>query len=161
MECFEARFINGSRVRLVRNIRNDGSFRDSAKGELLVAEGEIGIIKSSGYFLQDQVIYQVYFPDIKKTVGVRDNEVIDSELPWIPCQFRSLEQAQLTLSLKMRGEIIANKGDLVEVYRVFRDLETGGVEYLVNVANERVWLDAKLLTLPLKPLHIQGAINHG
>ncbi|PMH44845.1 nitrogen fixation protein NifZ [Vibrio sp. 10N.286.49.B3] len=144
----EPRFFSGSDVRVVRNIRNDGSFKSSIKGDLLVPEGEVGIVKSYGYFLQDQVIYQIYFPNIDQVVGVRDTEVIASHLEWIPCLFRSLEMAQLTVSLKMRGEIVAEVGDLIEVKRVFRDLETGKIEYLIDLANERVWLDSKALTLP-------------
>ncbi|MDB1124151.1 nitrogen fixation protein NifZ [Vibrio algarum] len=61
MDCYAARFSAGDEVRVVRNIRNDGSFSGLDKGDLLVEQGEIGEVRSSGYFLQDQVVYQVFF----------------------------------------------------------------------------------------------------
>lgn len=161
MSNIEPRFYSGSEVRVVRNIRNDGSFKASNKGDLLVTAGEIGYVRSFGYFLQDQVIYQVYFPKIELVVGVRDSEVIDSELDWIPCLFRSLELAQLTVSLKMHGEIVAKSGDLVEVKRIHRDLESGKIEYLIELNSERIWLDSKVLTLPQNLPHQQEQIRYG
>jgi nitrogen fixation protein NifZ len=155
------RFYSGDEVRVVRNIRNDGSFKDVAKGELIVAAGEPGIVRSFGYFLQDQVIFQVYFPRLEQVVGVRDSEVIDSSLEWIPCLFRSLDIAQLTVTLTMRGKIAARKGDLVEVKRVSRNRYTGKIEYLIEVAKERIWLDSKTLMSPVKTEHRKEVPHYG
>ncbi|WED24084.1 nitrogen fixation protein NifZ [Vibrio sp. JC009] len=148
MDCLGARFISGSDVRVVRNIRSDGSFAGMEKGDLLVTQGEVGNVRSSGYFLQDQVIYQVFFPESNRVVGIRDTEVIDASLEWVPCLFRSLDMAELRVSLKMHGEIVAVKGELVEVQRVYRDLETGRLEYEISVAGELVRLDARMLQEP-------------
>ncbi|MDG3085019.1 nitrogen fixation protein NifZ [Vibrio hannami] len=148
MDCSSARFLSGSEVRVVRNVRNDGSFTGLEKGELLVTQGETGIVRSSGYFLQDQVIYQVYFPAVERTIGVRDQEVIHASLAWSPCLFRSLDKAALTVALKMKDEIVAMKGDLVEVQRVYRDLETGRLDYEIEVAGSLVRVDSRFLVSP-------------
>ncbi|PWI33871.1 nitrogen fixation protein NifZ [Vibrio albus] len=145
MDVFNARFPTGSEVRVVRNVRNDGSFSGKEKGDLLIEAGETGIVRSSGYFLQNQVIYEVFFPERNRIIGVRDTEVIDASLEWIPCLFRSLDKAYLTLALKMKGEIIAVKGDIVEVQRVYRDLETGKLDYEIEVAGHLVKLDSRAL----------------
>ncbi len=145
MDVFNARFLSGHEVRIVRNIRNDGSFIDCDKGALLVEQGSVGIVRSSGYFLQDQIIYQVFFPEINRVIGVRDTEVIDATLDWVPCEFHSLDKAQLTLSLKMKDEIIAKKGDIVEVQRVYRDLHNGALEYEIEVEKYLFKVGARVL----------------
>lgn len=145
MDVFNARFVTGDEIRVIRNIRNDGSYGSMDKGNLLVAAGETGEVRGSGYFLQDQVIYQVYFPKSNRIIGVRDSEVIDSKLDWIPCLFRSLDKARLKLALKMKESIIACKGDVVEVQRVYRDLESGKLEYEIAVAEYLFRVDARVL----------------
>ncbi len=147
MDCYNARFPSGSEIRVIRNVRNDGSFPGLNKGELLIEQGETGTVRSSGYFLQDQIIYEVYFPEKNRVVGIRETEVIDAKLDWIPCQFHSLDKARLTLALKMQGQIIAAKGDMVEVQRVYRDLDSGVLEYEIAVAGHLVRVVAKALQL--------------
>ncbi len=139
------RFAPGSEVRIVRNIRNDGSFHQLEKGELLVEAGSIGIVRTYGYFLQTQIIYQVFIPEHNRVVGVRDSEVIDATLDWVPCLFRSMDKAKLTCSLKMFGEPLASKGDVIEVHRVYRDLEDGTLSYEVMFGEHMVKLDSTRL----------------
>lgn len=83
----DVRFAPGAEVRVVRNVRNDGSFFGMEKGELIVAEGAIGVVRKHGWFLQDQIIYDVFFPDTGRLVGLRDVEVIDASLPLTPAVF--------------------------------------------------------------------------
>ncbi|WP_339064332.1 nitrogen fixation protein NifZ [Tepidibacillus marianensis] len=42
-------------------MRNDGTFPGKNKGEILVYQGEKGVVIDHGYFLQDILIYTVYF----------------------------------------------------------------------------------------------------
>jgi nitrogen fixation protein NifZ len=142
------RFDSGEEVRVVRNIRNDGSFKALEKGDLLIEAGELGVVRTYGYFLQDQIIFQVYFPRINQVVGIRDTELIKSNLEWIPCLFRSLDSAQLRVSLSMNKQIIASKGDMVEVYRVYRNLDDGTLEYEVYVGEHLFRLSSNVLALP-------------
>lgn len=141
MQINMPRFEPGKEVRVVRNIRNDGSFRDRDKGDLLVTAGSTGIVRSCGYFLQTQLIYQVYIEAENKVVGVRDSEVIDATLPWVPCLFRSLDKAKLTCSLVMFGRPLASKGDVIEVYRAHRNLDDGSVNYEVKFGDHTIRLD--------------------
>ena len=145
IECLDARFECGDQVRVVRNIRNDGSYNDMAKGELLVEQGETGYVRDAGYFLQDQVIYRVFFPHSNRMVGVRDTEVIAAGLDWEPCLFRVSDHAQLRLSLKVKEKIIASKGDRVEIEEVKRHLESGRLEYLITAGGLSVRVPARVL----------------
>lgn len=146
MQSEIARFEPGDEVRVVRNIRNDGSFQDLDKGELLVKAGSTGVVRSCGYFLQTQLIYQVYIVAENKVVGVRESEVIDAGLPWVPCLFRSLDKAKLTCSLVMFGKPLAAKGDIIQVHRAYRNLDDGTVNYEVKFGEHTITLDAGRLS---------------
>ncbi|MHA2936832.1 nitrogen fixation protein NifZ [Vibrio sp. RC27] len=154
MDGLGIRFEAGEEVRVVRNIRNDGSFKHVPKGELLIEAGEAGIVRTYGYFLQDQIIFQVYVPRLNEVVGVRDTELIKSDLEWIPCLFRSMDIAQLTVSLSMNKEVIAKKGDTVEVYRVHRDLADGALEYEVSVDDNLFRIGSRYLVVPFNDKHV-------
>jgi nitrogen fixation protein NifZ len=140
----KVRFESDTEVRVIRNVRNDGSFIELNKGELLVEAGSVGIVRTYGYFLQTQIIYQVFFPDINRVVGIRDTELIPSDVPWIPREFNSLDKAKLTRTLAMDGEIIAEKGDIVEIQRSYRDLENGSLKYEVELCSLQFQLDASV-----------------
>ena len=51
----------GTEVRLVRNVRNDGTYPGAEVGELLIKRGSVGCIYDVGSDLQDQIIYGVHF----------------------------------------------------------------------------------------------------
>ncbi len=138
------RFEAGTEVRLIRNVRNDGSFSEMDKGELLVEAGSIGVVRTYGYFLQTQIIYQVFFPEVNRVVGIRDTELIPSDVPWIPLLFNSLDKAKLTRTLAMDGEIIAKKGEVVEIQRSYRDLESGSLQYEVELCSLQFKLDSSV-----------------
>ncbi|QSX34180.1 nitrogen fixation protein NifZ [Shewanella avicenniae] len=139
------RFAAGAEVRVVRNVRNDGTFYGVAKGELIVAEGDVGVVRKHGWFLQEQVIYEVFFPETGQLVGLRDVEVIDAALPFVPCRFRMLDYARLTLSLASQGELLARKGDRVQVTWIDRDLASGELSFTVKIANTEVQVPARAL----------------
>ncbi|RQW62107.1 nitrogen fixation protein NifZ [Vibrio viridaestus] len=143
-----ARFDAGEEVRVIRNIRNDGSFPGVEKGELLVEAGSVGIVRTYGFFLQTQIIFQVYFSNVNRVVGVRDQELIAANVPWVPRYFNSLDKAKLNRSLAMNGEVIAEKGQLVEIQRSLRDLESGVLKYEVELCSLRFQLNANLFIQP-------------
>lgn len=68
-------------VRVVRAIRNDGTYAGLPSGALLVRRGSIGYVRDWGIFLQDQVIYQVHFPESDRIVGCREQELIAGDRP--------------------------------------------------------------------------------
>ncbi|MEI8633962.1 nitrogen fixation protein NifZ [Vibrio sp. PP-XX7] len=140
------RFPPGTVVRLVRNVRNDGSFTDLRKGELLVAAGTEGIIRTYGYWLQTQVIYQVFFPDVQRVIGIREAEVIDAGLEWVPCRFRVGDKARLRYTLTMQSRCLSRKGEMVDIHRVHRDLDTGQLKYEIILEGLHFHLEDKVLS---------------
>jgi nitrogen fixation protein NifZ len=62
------------RVKLLRDIRNDGTFPGADKGEILIAEGEEGEVINLGTFLLDKWIYSVIFKS-GKIIGCLGSEL--------------------------------------------------------------------------------------
>lgn len=124
-------FEYGHAVRVIRNIRNDGTYPGEKTGNLLVRRGSVGYVRSRGTFLQDQVIYEVHFMDEGKLIGCREEELIDAEDEWIPSRFEFREQVRAIKRLSAKGEILAEIGDVGQIIKVLRHHE-GGVAYHVR-----------------------------
>jgi nitrogen fixation protein NifZ len=122
---------NGEEVRVIRNIRNDGTFPGEKTGTLLIRRGSTGYVRSRGTFLQDQVIYEVHFVEQGCVVGCREEELISADDEWIPSRFEFREKVKSKLILAVKGEVIANVGDVGEIIKVLRHNE-GGVAYHVR-----------------------------
>ena len=69
------RFAMGERVVSRSVVRNDGTYNGKDIGEVLVAKGEIGYVRSIGTFLQQFYIYAVEFIDSGHQVGMRAKEL--------------------------------------------------------------------------------------
>ncbi|MCS6960404.1 MAG: nitrogen fixation protein NifZ [Pseudanabaenaceae cyanobacterium SKYGB_i_bin29] len=65
----------GDKVRLLKLIRNDGTFRGRERGEVLARPGEIGYVIHIGDFLQTFYIYAVHFLELGIVIGCRYNEL--------------------------------------------------------------------------------------
>ncbi len=72
----------GDPVRVLRTIRNDGSYPGASRGAVLIRRGAVGHIVSIGTFLQDQTIYAVHFLAEGRVVGCRDTEVQPPDAPY-------------------------------------------------------------------------------
>ncbi len=107
----DAKFDYGEKVRVIKNIRNDGTFMGSTRGALLIRRGCEGYIKSVGKFLQDQVIYQVHFLEEGCTVGCRETELSDLASPWIDRKFERGDAVCVAKNLSSAGEIVVKAGD--------------------------------------------------
>ncbi len=127
----EVYFDYGHSVRVIRNIRNDGTYPGEKTGNLLVRRGSVGFVRSRGTFLQDQVIYEVHFMDEGKVIGCREEELIDAEDEWIPSLFEFREQVRASKRLSANGEILVEIGDVGQIIKVLRHHE-GGVAYHVR-----------------------------
>lgn len=125
------RFDYGTAVRVIRNVRNDGTYPGLATGDLLVRRGSVGYVMNVGTFLQDQIIYTVHFLDQGRIVGCREEELIGAEEPWTPSRFETRERVRARIDLAMQGEVIARAGTEGEVMRVLRDA-SAGVQYHVH-----------------------------
>ena len=124
------KFEFGQQVRIVRNVRNDGTYPGMPTGQLLIRRGSIGVVVNVGTFLQDQLIYSVNFLDQDRIVGFREEELVGIDEPWVPSRFESRERVRCKATLVVRGEVRAMPGSEGEILKVLRD-EAGGVQYQV------------------------------
>ncbi len=68
-------FEYGQKVRVIKTIRNDGTFPGKDIGEVLVKKGDMGYVTSIGTFLQQFYIYGVEILDRGYRVGLRGKEL--------------------------------------------------------------------------------------
>jgi nitrogen fixation protein NifZ len=119
------KFEYGEAVRVVRNIRDDGTYPGESRGRLLIRRGSIGYVRDVGTFLQDQLIYSVDFIDSGRMVGCREQELQLESDPWIPSRFEFREKVTPKMPLAIGGEVIASPGDEGEIEKVIREQESG------------------------------------
>lgn len=124
------RYNQGDAVRVVRNVRNDGTFSGLDVGKLLVRRGSVGYVRDVGTFLQDQLIYSVHFLEANRLVGCREEELQAASDPWNPSRFEYRDKVTPRVPLGIGGEIVAAPGAIGEVGKVVRDAP-GGVAYHV------------------------------
>lgn len=120
----------GDEVRIVRNVRNDGTYPGVPTGTLLIRRGSTGFVMNVGTFLQDQLIYTVNFLEQNKIVGFREEELIGIDEPWIPSKFESREKVRSRVTLAVSGKMRVTPGMEGEILKVLRD-ESDGVLYHV------------------------------
>jgi nitrogen fixation protein NifZ len=118
-------------VRVIRNIRNDGTYPGEPTGRLLIPSGSVGYVRDLGTFLQDQLIYSVDFIEHKRMVGCREQELQLESEPWIPNRFDFRDKVTPTLPLAILGEVIARPTEAGEVEKVLRE-HPGGPAYHVR-----------------------------
>ena len=108
----DAKFDYGEKVRVIKNIRNDGTFMGIKRGALIIRRGSEGYIKGVGKFLQDQVIYQVHFLDQGCTVGCRETELLDLFTLWEAREFERGDKVVIQQSLGSEGCIVVHSGEV-------------------------------------------------
>lgn len=118
-------------MRVIRNVRNDGTFPGMDIGTLLVRRGSVGYVRDVGTFLQDQLIYSVHFVDSSRMVGCREQELQEASAPWNPSRFEYRDRVTPRIQLGLKGTVVAAPGDPGEVEKVLRDAP-GGVAYHVR-----------------------------
>jgi nitrogen fixation protein NifZ len=125
------KYREGDAVRVVRNVRNDGTFPGMDTGGLLVRRGSVGYVRDVGTFLQDQLIYSVHFVDASRIVGCREQELQDASAHWNPSRFEYRDRVTPRIRLGLKGTVVAAPGDAGEIEKVLRDAP-GGVAYHVR-----------------------------
>lgn len=120
----------GAEVRVVRNVRNDGTYPGLPTGAHLVRRGATGHVRDVGLFLQDKVIYSVHFLDENRVVGCREEELQSADAPWVPSRFEFREKVTCKIPLGRGGEVVAEPGAVGQVIKVLRH-EEGEVHYHV------------------------------
>lgn len=111
----------GDKVRVTRNVRNDGTYPGLEIGDFLVRRGSVGHVTNIGTYLQDQIIYSVHFIDEDMLVGCREEELIDAEAPWNPSKFEFRDKVLAAKTLVANGETLVKVGDEGEVLKVLRE----------------------------------------
>lgn len=137
-------FKAGDAVRVLRPIRNDGTYPGKPRGELLIRRGSVGVVQDVGTFLQDQVIYAILFLDEDRIVGCREEEVQGADVPWIAHRFDSRDKVRTTVDLAVGGVLRASAGDIGQVMHVLN--ETEPVQYQVIFGDRILQLPEALLT---------------
>ncbi|MDR3324071.1 MAG: nitrogen fixation protein NifZ [Zoogloeaceae bacterium] len=118
-------------VRVIRNVRDDGTFPGADMGDLLLRRGSVGVIRDIGTFLQDQIIYSVHFYAENRLIGCREEELIGINEDWSPSRFEFRDKVQSRALLQLAGETLAQPGDAGEIIRVVPD-PSGGFAYHVH-----------------------------
>lgn len=146
----------GDEVRVLRNVRNDGTFPGQPTGSLLVRRGSTGYVRDVGTFLQDQIVYSVHFLDSDQIVGCREEELQPATDPWTPSRFESREKVAARIPLGRGGRVLVDEGRIGEVIKVLRGPadheQTGDVAYHV------LFPGCSLLQVPESAL--DPAVNH-
>lgn len=119
------RYEYGSQVRVIRNVRNDGTYPGYDTGALLVRRGSVGYVRDVGTFLQDQLIYSVHFLDQNLIVGCREEELIPGSAAWTPTLFEFRDKVKARVALGRQGEVLVNVGTQGEVIKVLRNAPEG------------------------------------
>lgn len=124
----------GDEVRLIRNVRNDGTFPGKDVGELLIRRGACGVVYDVGTYLQDQLIYRVHFLNDNRTVGCREEELIPVTAPWTDSRFEFRDAIVARVRMFSAGQQVVAPGDAGEVARVIHE-DNGDLWYFVSFAD--------------------------
>ena len=144
----------GDAVRVVRNVRDDGTYPGKNPGDPLIRRGSVGHVVDIGTFLQDQIIYSVHFLDEGIIVGCREEELIGGEEYWQPSRYEFRDKVRSRNALAIGGEVLVAAGEIGEIIKVIRDAP-GGVAYHVHFDA----LLGRVLQIPegaLDPLEAEG-----
>lgn len=89
----KAKFCLGQKVKLLENVKNDGTYPHTPVGALMMPKGTMGYIKKIGEFLQVVRVYEVHFlgsdMDVE-VVGCRESELEAME----PCRDEMNEELE-------------------------------------------------------------------
>lgn len=147
------RFDYGEAVRVIRPVRNDGTYPGMATGTLLVRRGSVGYVHHIGLFLQDQIIYAVHFLDNgNRLVGCREQELIPAAAPWVHSRFEVRDQVVARLALALDGTVLVAAGASGQVLQVLRD-NPATVAYHVCFGERILHVpESALVAAPLSPI---------
>jgi nitrogen fixation protein NifZ len=153
----EYRWDYGDSVRVIRNIRDDGTYPGRSPGDILVRRGSTGFVVDVGTFLQDQIIYSVNFLEEGIIVGCREEELVGIDEEWFPSRYEFRETVRILADLKSGDELLLPAGSVGEVIKVLRD--EGDISYHIHFDDLRGRLfriPERLLESVQKP-YLQGA----
>ena len=110
----------GDAVRVIRNVRNDGTYPGLPSGAPLIRRGSVGHVVDIGTFLQNQIIYSVHFLEDDRVVGCREEELVDPEAEWVPSRYEFRERVRLLADIPLPEGGYLEQGGSGEILRVVR-----------------------------------------
>ncbi len=137
-------FDYGDEVRVMRNVRNDGTYPGLEMGEPLVKRGSVGYVQSVGTYLQEYIIYSVHFMPEDILVGCKEDELIAADQPWVASEFEFRDKVQAKIKLAINGEVLVDQDDQGEVLKVLRDMPNG-VHYHIRFPGRTLLVPEKAL----------------
>ena len=138
-------FDYGDEVRVMRNVRNDGTYPGLEMGAPLVKRGSVGYVQSVGTYLQDYIIYSVHFLPEDVLVGCKEEELLLASEPWVASEFEFRDKVQAKIRLAINGEVLVEESDQGEVLKVLRDMPNG-VHYHVRFPGRTLLVPEKVLS---------------
>lgn len=137
----------GDAVRVLRNVRNDGTYPGFDTGRLLVRRGSVGYVQNVGTFLQDQLIYSVHFMDIDRIIGCRAEELQPENDAWVSSRFEFRDRVVSAHPLGLQGNVIVEQGTEGEIQKVLRD-SPDGVFYHVRFSGRTLLVPESVIVPP-------------
>lgn len=138
-------FDYGDEVRVMRNVRNDGTYPGLEMGAPLVKRGSVGYVQSVGTYLQDYIIYGIHFLQEDILVGCREEELILASEPWVKSEFEFRDKVLAKVKLAINGEVLVEPDDQGEVLKVLRDMPEG-VHYHVRFPGRTLLVSERALS---------------
>lgn len=114
-------FDYGDMVRVIRSVRNDGTYPGLETGALLVRAGSVGHVRNVGTFLQEQIIYAVHFLGEDKVVGCREEELVSIDAAWTVSRFLFRDHVVARIPLAIGAQIVVEQGAEGEVVKRLGD----------------------------------------
>jgi nitrogen fixation protein NifZ len=140
------KYEQGESVRVIRTVRNDGTFPGRDVGNVLVRRGAVGFVRDVGTFLQDQLIYSVHFVDDNVMVGCREEELLAEDEAWTFNRYEFRDKVTPRIPLGIQGVVIADTEAVGEIEKVLRDVpETGQVSYHVRFSGRTLQVPEEVL----------------
>lgn len=137
------RFEIGEKVRLLFDIKSDGTTFGSKRGNLIQRQGAIGYIKKQDFLLEREV-YNVHFLETSQVIGCREHELIDGDLAWEAPLFQIRDKIKAAIDVTYEGDVIIQQETRGTVTGVRYHLEHG---YIYEV---RFLKDPKKLMVLMK-----------
>jgi len=135
----------GDEVRVIRNVRNDGTYPGKEVGEFLLRRGSVGYVQNVGTYLQEYIIYSVHFVEEDLLIGCKQDELVPASDPWVPSLYEFRDKVASSKSLSINGEVVVEPGIAGEVLKVLRDAGTG-VQYHVRFPGRTLQVPESVLT---------------
>lgn len=138
------KFTFSEEVRVVRAIRNDGTVAGFAPARCWSGAAAPALC-ATGAFLQDQIIYQIHFPETDRIIGCREQELIPITQPWLAGNLQYGDSVTCQMALAVNGDVVVSAGQRGRIEATDRG-ETGD-SYTVDFSGRWFRVPARAITL--------------